>query len=60
MLDKLNKLSFVIGLFFFAISVILLANYLTSNSQPQQVNLYSGIIFLIFGTIMMLLKNTED
>jgi uncharacterized membrane protein HdeD (DUF308 family) len=60
MLDKLNKLSFVIGLFFFIISVILLANYLTSNSQPQQVNLYSGIIFLLFGTIMMLLKNTED
>jgi uncharacterized membrane protein HdeD (DUF308 family) len=60
MLDKLNKLSFVIGLFFLIVAIILLANYLINNSNHQQVNLYVGIVFLVFGAIMMSLKNTEN
>ncbi len=60
MLNKLNKLSFVIGLFFFIISLLLLANYLTERDQTQQINLYVGLLFLAFGGVMMLLKNTEE
>lgn len=60
MLKKLNNLSFVIGLFFFLISIILLIGFLKSTANAEKVNLYTGLTFFAFGTIMMMIKNNED
>lgn len=59
MFKKLNNLSFVIGLFFVLISFILLADCLLRAGEVLKVNLYSGIVFLVFGLIMLILKSEE-
>jgi len=41
MLKKLNQLSFVIGLFFILVAIILLVGYLLGASLKQPINLYS-------------------
>lgn len=56
MYKKLNQLSFVIGLFFFLISLILFGHILFSNAT-MKLNFYTAIIFLIFGIAMMVIKN---
>ena len=53
MYKKLNNLSFIIGLFFTVVAIILL---LTSG----KLNLYTGIIFLIFGLCMMLINQGNN
>lgn len=55
MYKKFNQLSFVIGLFFFLVSLILFAHILLSDSTGK-INLYTAIVFLIFGVAMMLAK----
>ena len=57
MLRRLNELSFVIGLFFSLVAVILLGGYFFMKELSAGINLYTGIVFLIFGVIMMLIKN---
>ena len=52
MYSKFNNLAFVIGLFFTIISLVLLAGYFIA-SEPENLNLYTGIGFLIFGLAMM-------
>ena len=59
MLKKLNSLSFVIGLFFLIISIILLFDYYFEVNAKFQVNLYAGICFLLFGCLMLILKSEE-
>ena len=60
MYKKLNELSFVIGLFFFILSLILIINELSNTTNTQPATLYSGIVFLAFGVIMMLIKNKDN
>ena len=55
---RLTQLSFVIGLFFSIVSLILFANILLSNA-PTALNLYTAITFLVFGVAMMMIKNKE-
>jgi NO-binding membrane sensor protein with MHYT domain len=56
MYKKFSQLSFVIGLFFSLAALILFGNYL-ANATNQQVSLYTAIVFLFFGIIMMLIKS---
>ena len=60
MLKKLNQLSFVIGLFFILVSLILLVGYLIGSSLKAPINLYSGLGMLLFGIFMVLIKEEED
>jgi uncharacterized membrane protein YhhN len=56
MYKKFSQLSFVIGLFFFLVALILFAHILFSDSSGR-LNLYTAIVFLIFGVAMMLAKD---
>ena len=56
MYKKFNQLSFVIGLFFFLVSLILFVHLLITDGVGK-INLYTAIVFLIFGIAMMLAKD---
>ena len=60
MYKRFNELSFVIGLFFFILSLILIINDLLTTNSEAKASLYSGIVFCIFGTIMMFIKSSEN
>jgi uncharacterized membrane protein YhhN len=55
MYRKFSQLSFVIGLFFFIVSVILFGTVLVSSST--NITLYTAVVFLVFGIAMMFVKN---
>jgi hypothetical protein len=57
MYKKFSQLSFVIGLFFSIVAVILFANVFLSGAKNMALSLYTAIVFLIFGLAMMLVKN---
>ncbi|HLO79786.1 MAG TPA: hypothetical protein VK166_02440 [Chitinophagaceae bacterium] len=59
MYKRLNQLSFIIGLFFIILSVILIGGYLLSEALNARINLYSGISFLVFGIFMVWVKSGE-
>ncbi len=59
MYKKFNQLSFVIGLFFFLVSLILFVHILLSESTGK-INLYTAIVFLIFGIAMMMAKDRQS
>ena len=56
MQNRLTQLSFIIGLFFSIVAVILLTGYFMSDALASSLNLFAGITFLIFGLLMMLVK----
>jgi hypothetical protein len=57
----MNELNFVIGLFFTIVSLILLISSLTSKELSGKINVYTGVVFLLFGVIMMAIKdNTKS
>ena len=60
MLKKLNQLSFVIGLFFILVAIILLVGYLISTALKEPINLYSGLGMLVFGIFMVMIKEQEE
>lgn len=60
MLKRLNELNFVIGLFFLVASLVLLGGYFFSEQSNEKINLYTGIIFFIFGIIMMMVHSKEE
>jgi hypothetical protein len=60
MFKRLNELNFVIGLFFTIIALILLANNLLNKELPGKMNLYTGIVFLIFGLSMIILRTKRS
>ena len=53
MYKKLNQLSFVIGLFFTIVAVILFGNNLLTDTGSRM-NLYTAVVFIIFGVAMMM------
>ena len=58
MYKKLNQLSFVIGLFFTIVAVILFLNaWLTG--QDTRMNLWTAGVFVVFGVGMMAVKGRE-
>jgi membrane-bound ClpP family serine protease len=60
MYKRFNELSFIIGLFFFILSLILIINELLNTTIDASATLYSGIVFCIFGIIMMLIKSNDE
>ena len=58
MLKRITQLSFVIGLFFTLVSIVLFGNILLTNS-PTALNFYTSITFLVFGIYMMLIERKK-
>ena len=56
MSGKFGQLSFVIGLFFSMVSLILFGNALLNNSM-NGLSIYTAIVFLIFGLSMIFIKS---
>jgi hypothetical protein len=56
MSEKLNQLSFIIGVFFILVALVLLIGYLTTSSLKHGINLYTGMAMMIFGLVMIKLK----
>jgi len=60
-MKKLLDLRFVIGLFFAIIgSLLLIYSFLSSSEETQAVNQWSGVVFVVFGIVMILLSFTKD
>ena len=58
MYKRLNELNFVIGLFFTIVSLILLIDTLFSKKSGK-LNLYTGLVFLVFGLFMIAIKTKK-
>ena len=59
MLNRLTQLSFVIGLFFTLVSLILFLNMLF-NKATSTLNIYTAVSFFIFGVAMMFVKKRKE
>ena len=59
MLKRINELSFVIGLFFTLVAIILVGGYLLVEALASKINLYTGIVFLVFGLSMILIRSKK-
>jgi len=58
-MNKLFDLQFVIGLFFLIVGLLVLVYYLISVSNNGTVNLFCGIVFVLFGIIMLLASRVK-
>ena len=58
MYKKLSQLSFVIGLFFVLVSLVLFGNAFINNARTP-INVYTAIVFLLFGIVMIYLSSKE-
>ena len=56
MFEKLNQLSFVIGVFFITVALILIAGYFLSSTLHFDINLYTGMGMMVFGLVMVNIK----
>ena len=56
MLERFNQLSFVIGLFFILVSLILVGGYFLIKPLAHVINLYTGIGMFVFGAFMIRTK----
>jgi len=59
-MNKLFDLRFVIGSFFTLIGLLLLGYSFTATSLEQGVNRWCGLIFIVFGIIMIILSLQKD
>ncbi len=59
MLKRLNDLSFVIGLFFSIVALILLGDSFLNGEADGKLNVYTGTVFLIFGLLMMTIRRNK-
>ena len=57
--SRFTSLSFIIGLFFLIVAIILLAGYFFSSLLAAGINLYAGILFLAFGVFMVMIKENN-
>jgi hypothetical protein len=56
MSEKLNQLSFIIGIFFILVALVLLIGYATTTPLKLGINLYTGMAMMVFGLVMIKLK----
>jgi hypothetical protein len=56
MQEKLNQLSFVIGVFFILVSLVLIGGYFLLAELSHNINLCTGLGMAIFGLVMIRLK----
>jgi hypothetical protein len=59
MLKRINELSFVIGLFFTLVAIILIVGYFVADALASKINLYTGIVFLVFGLLMIVIRSKK-
>lgn len=59
MLKRVNELSFVIGLFFTLVALILIGGYFLTKELSSAINLYTGIVFIVFGLAMIFIRSRE-
>ena len=65
-MKKLLDLRFVIGVFFAIVGILLTVYYLFSSKPPDSssVNIWCGVVFMLFGVVMIALsylnKNSEE
>ena len=59
-LKRLDELNFVIGLFFTVLAMILLLGYAINAGMKLPIILYTGLVFLLFGLVMMWLRGKSD
>lgn len=59
-MNKILDLRFVIGVFFTLIGLLLVGYSFSSAINSSDVNRWCGIIFAIFGIIMILLSFVKD
>lgn len=62
-MKKLFDLRFVIGAFFFVVGCMLLLYYLANKLwlvANDSVNLWCGLVFILFGSMMILLSYGQD
>ena len=57
--SRFTSLSFIIGLFFLIVAVILVIGYFISSLLSAAINLYAGILFFVFGVFMVLIKENN-
>ena len=55
-LKRFDELNFVIGLFFTVLAMILLLGYTINAGMKLPITLYTGLVFLLFGLVMMWLR----
>lgn len=60
MLNKFTSLQFIIGIFFTLLAIILSCGYFFSEQLRKPINIYSAILFIIFGVLMMLGKTEKE
>jgi hypothetical protein len=60
MYKRLNELNFVIGLFFTIVSLILLMDNFFAKGSSGKLNLYTGLVFLVFGLFMIAIKTKRS
>ena len=60
MRKRITELSFIIGVFFSIVSLILLIGYFTSETLSSAKNMYSGIVFLLFGLFMIFVQTKKQ
>lgn len=56
MKSRFTLLSFIIGLFFLIVALILVVGYFVSSLLSAAINLYAGILFFLFGIFMVMIK----
>ena len=56
MSEKINQLSFIIGIFFILVALVLLIGYATTTPLKHGINLYTGMAMMVFGLVMVKLK----
>ena len=60
-MKKLLDLRFVIGVFFTLIGFLLLAyHFMSAEGTTSAVNLWAGVVFAVFGLLMILLSIRKD
>ena len=60
-MNKLFDLRFVIGSFFTVVGILLLGYSFTSGADNQQeINRWCGIVFIVFGILMIVLSLQKD
>ncbi len=55
-MNKLIDLRFVIGLFFLVVGILLFIYHFFITGETEGVNLWCGILFIVFAIIMLLLS----
>ena len=53
---RFYQLSFVIGLFFLLVSIILFINVFVGGAGKDQVSMYTAVGFLVFSLFMLFIK----